>query len=116
MCVRRLVGLFVHTIKCTAAIYIILREKAAQEESQLREMEGDYPKKPLSAPTSKLRVISDTAALVLTTVVLLGTFAASYLANNAGIIFQNTTGEISDKYSTQVKTIAQGAWLGTARN
>lgn len=66
-------------------------------------MEEDHLKKP-TAPTqpSKFRRISDTAFLALTSVVLLGVYATSYLASVAGAGFKNTTEQVSDKYFTQV--------------
>ena len=61
----------------------------------------DYPKKP--TPPTKLRVISDTASLAVTTALLLGVYVTSYLAaTGAGGIFENTTAQVSDKYFTQV--------------
>lgn len=55
-------------------------------------------------PPSKLSTIGDIASLLLTTVVLVGVLATSYLANFAGLgsLFKNTTAQVSDKYFTQV--------------
>ena len=64
-------------------------------------MEDSCPRKP--TPPTNLRVISDTASLAVTTVVLLGVYVTSYLAaTGAGSIFENTTAQVSDKYFTQV--------------
>ena len=73
-------------------------------------MEVDKAMKP--APTSKLRTISDTAFLALTTVALLGVYATSYLANIQGSIFRNTTAQVSDEYTTQVRAILKLVWDG----
>lgn len=65
-------------------------------------MEDNYQKP--TQPT-KVRVISDTVCLVVTTVVQLGVYVTSYLAaTGAGSVFKNTTGQVSDKYSTQVNS------------
>ena len=59
------------------------------------------PMKP-TQPT-KLKIISDTASLAVTTVMLLAVYVTSYLAaTGAGNIFENTTAQVSDKYFTQV--------------
>lgn len=64
-------------------------------------MEDNFPPKP--TPSSKLRLISDTASLAVTTVILLGVYVTSYLAaTGAGSVFENTTAQVSDKYFTQV--------------
>ena len=70
-------------------------------------MEGVYPaKSSQQAPPSKLRVISDAVALALTTVILLGVYAASYLATVAGgSLVKNTTAQVSNIYFTQVRVL-----------
>ena len=65
------------------------------------KMEDSGPRKP--TPPTKLRIISDTASLAVTTVILLGVYVTSYLGvTGAGGVFENTTTQISNKYFTQV--------------
>lgn len=59
-------------------------------------------KKQASPQPSKLQLICDTVWLAVTTVFLVVVFITSGLSNDTRFGFQNTTGDVSDIFSTQV--------------
>ena len=71
------------------------------EKSKL-ELEGELSEKPSPKKPSVLQVVCDTLWLAVTTVVLIGVYVVSALASDPKYGFRNSTGEISDKYYTQV--------------
>ena len=66
------------------------------------ELEEELSKEPTPKKPSVLQIVCDTVWLVVTTVILIGVYVVSFLANDSQYGFQNSTGEISDKYYTQV--------------
>lgn len=71
------------------------------EKSKL-ELEEELSEKPAAQKPSVLHIVCDTVWLAVTTVVLIGVYVVSALANDPNYGFKNSTGEISDKYYTQV--------------
>ena len=54
------------------------------------------------AKPSILQIVCDTVWLAVTTAVLLGVYIATFLSSDSIFGVQNTTGEVSDSYYTQV--------------
>lgn len=71
------------------------------EKSKL-ELEGELSKEPTPKKPPVLQIVCDTVWLAVTTVVLIGVYVVSALASDPKYGFRNSTGEISDKYYTQV--------------
>ena len=53
-------------------------------------------------PIKLSAILCDTVWLALTTAILLGVYIVTYLSNDSRFGVQNTTGEVSDFYYTQV--------------
>ena len=71
------------------------------EKSKL-ELEDELTEKPTAKKPSILQIVCDAVWLTVTTVVLIGVYVVSFLANDTNYGFWNSTGEISDQYYTQV--------------
>ena len=72
---------------------------------EMEKLKGDSSDKAKPSKPSILQIVCDTVWLAVTTAVLLGVYIASYLSNNARFGVQNTTGEVSDLYYTQVRRV-----------
>ena len=71
------------------------------EKSKL-DLEEELSEKPTPKKPSVAQIVCDSVWLTVTTIVLIGVYVVSYLANDTNYGFRNSTGEISDKYYTQV--------------
>ena len=72
------------------------------EKSKL-ELEEELPEKQSEVKKpSVLQIVCDTLLLAVTTLMLIGVYVVSFISSDSIFGFQNSTGELSDEYYSQV--------------